>query len=71
LSSTPTVSCSSRVDVPFTLTGLRHCVFESGSLTTIGDFTGPVVVVAECFEDEQAVAQRRSSAARGQARAEA
>jgi hypothetical protein len=59
------VSLPGKVDVPFTVTGLRHCVCESGSLTTIGDFTGAVLVVAvvaDCLEDEQAVAPRTSRA---------
>ena len=51
--------------MPLTEIGLRHCVFDTGVLTTIGDLTGPVVVAvvveAECFEDEQAVTQRTSS----------
>ena len=51
---------------PLTASGLRHCEFGTGVLTTIGDVTGPVVVavVAECLDDEQAVTQRTSTAAR-------
>src|SRR6478735_5907164 len=65
-SSTSTVSCSERADVPLTEIGLRHCVSDNGVLTTIGGLTGPVVVAvlveADCFEDEQPVAPRTSSA---------
>ena len=65
--STSTVSLPESVAVPFTEIGLRHCVSESGVLTTIGDLTGPVVVavlVADCFEEEQAVTKRTNSAAK-------
>ena len=63
---TSTVSFPERDDVPLTGIGLRHCEFGTGVLTTIGDLTGPVVAVdvAECFDDEHAVTQRTSAAAR-------